>query len=133
MRAPAVTRNRARSLRRAMSLPEVVLWQDLRACRCNGLRFRRQYPIGPYILDFYCVELRLAVEIDGATHDHETQATHDSRRDAWLAEQGIKVMRFAAGDVLTSDGRAAVFAMIAALAPSTTLRAVPLPRFAEED
>jgi len=133
MRAPTVTVNRARSLRRAMSLPEVLLWQELRGSRCNGLKFRRQYPIGPYILDFYCAEMRLAVEVDGAVHGYEKQATHDAQRDAWLAEQGIKMLRFAARDVLDGDGRSRVFAMIAACAPSTPLRAVPLPRCAGED
>jgi very-short-patch-repair endonuclease len=144
MRAPTVTFERARSLRRAMTLPEVLLWQDLRGCRCAGLRFRRQHPIGPYILDFYCAEMRLAVEVDGAAHDHEGQARHDARRDAWLAQRDIRVMRLAARDVLDSDGRRAILDVIAAIvatnsagewapAPSTTLRAVPLPRDAGED
>jgi very-short-patch-repair endonuclease len=116
-----------------MTLPEVLLWQDLRNGRCGGLKFRRQHPIGPYILDFYCAEMRLAVEVDGAVHEQKEQAVHDAQRDAWLAERGIRVMRFAARDVLADDERAAIFDMLAARGPPTPLRAVPLPRFAGED
>jgi len=136
MRAPPITFERARRLRRTMSLPEVLLWQGLRGHRCAGLRFRRQHPIGPYILDFYCADARLAVEVDGATHDYEERARLDARRDAWLAEQDIRVMRVAARDVLTDEGRAGILQMITGAsrllergrAPSTTLRVVPLPR-----
>jgi very-short-patch-repair endonuclease len=133
MRAPTITVERARRLRRTMTLPEVLLWQELRSGRCGGLRFRRQHPIGRYILDFYCAAIVLAVEVDGAAHDHEERVGHDARRDAWLADQGITVLRVAARDVLDRDGRDAVVAMITAAAPSTTLRAVPLPRSAGED
>ncbi len=133
MRAPTVTYKRARHQRRAMTLPEVLLWQDLRHGRCDGLKFRRQHPIGPYILDFYCAEMRLAVEVDGAVHEQEAQTRHDVQRDGWLAERGIRVMRFAARDVLADDQRAAILDAIAAIAPSTPLRAVPLPRCAGED
>jgi very-short-patch-repair endonuclease len=69
MRAPTVIFERARRLRRIMSLPEVLPWQALRGNRCAGLSFRRQHPIGPHILDFYCVEMMLAVQVDGAKHD----------------------------------------------------------------
>ena len=65
MRTPEKTFSRARALRRQMSLSEIVLWQALRKGRLAGLRFRRQHPIGPYILDFYCASARLAIEGDG--------------------------------------------------------------------
>ena len=84
MRAPQVTFRRARTLRRDMSLPEVLLWDCLRARRLHGLRFRRQHPVGPYVLDFYHAEARLAVEVDGAHHDLPGQMSHDLRRDVWL-------------------------------------------------
>src|SRR3954451_7225963 len=103
MRAPLLTFKRARALRRAMTLPEVLLWQALRGGRGGGLRFRRQHPIGPDVLDFYCPAVRLAVEIDGAAHDSPDQAGHDLRRDAWLAEQRIRVLRFLAADVLSEE------------------------------
>jgi Protein of unknown function (DUF559) len=67
MRAPNKAFSRARKLRREMTLPEIVLWQALGKGRLAGLRFRRQNPIGPYILDFYCPSARLAVEVDVRT------------------------------------------------------------------
>ena len=90
MRAPDKTFRRARELRRAMSLPEIVLWQALRKGRLAGLRFRRQHPIGPYILDFYCPSARLAVEVDGFAHDSAARVRHDDNRQAWLAQRGIR-------------------------------------------
>src|SRR5215213_2161141 len=105
MRAPLLTFKRARALRRAMTLPEVLLWQALRGRKVGGLRFRRQHPIGPYVLDFYCPAIRLAVEVDGAAHDIPDKAGHDLRRDAWPAEQGIRVLRFLAMDVLSEEKR----------------------------
>ncbi|HEX2256668.1 MAG TPA: endonuclease domain-containing protein, partial [Afifellaceae bacterium] len=96
MRAPVLTFKRARALRRDMSLPEVKLWQHLRRGQLANLRFRRQHPIGPYILDFYCPAARLAVEVDGWVHDNPEQGRHDERRQAWLAGRGIKVLRLAA-------------------------------------
>ena len=104
MRAPDATFGRARQLRRTMSLPEVMLWQALRKGRLAGLRLRRQHPMGPYILDFYCPSARLALEIDGLTHDAPDRLRHDRNRDAWLAHRGIKVLRILAADVLRNDG-----------------------------
>lgn len=113
MAAPRRTINRAKDLRRTMSLPEVMLWMRLRG---GDRHFRRQRPVGPYILDFYCAEARLAVEVDGATHDLETQAAHDRRRDAWLAENGIRVLRLPARLILT-DIEAALRIIEAAINP----------------
>ena len=81
------------------------MWQALRRRGLAGLRFRRQHPIGPYVLDFYCDELRLAVEIDGQSHDHPDRIAHDQRRTDWLNRQGLQVIRLAARDVLADmDG-----------------------------
>ncbi len=91
---------RARELRRNMSLPENMLWQVLRG-RPGGLKFRRQHPAGPFILDFYCAAARLCVEVDGATHDLGNRPTADARRDRYLAEAGIETLRFPATAVLT--------------------------------
>ncbi|HTT85199.1 MAG TPA: endonuclease domain-containing protein [Rhizomicrobium sp.] len=60
-----------------MTLPEVLLWNALRGGQLQNLRFRRQHPVGPYILDFYCPSARLAVEVDGAVHSRERQCNHD--------------------------------------------------------
>jgi very-short-patch-repair endonuclease len=79
--------------------PEGILWQILRA-RPGDLKFRRQHPIGPYVVDFYCAAARLAIEVDGASHDMGDRPAHDARRDAWLRRQGLRVIRFNAGDVM---------------------------------
>ncbi|MEH3101810.1 endonuclease domain-containing protein [Sphingomonas adhaesiva] len=102
---------RARTLRRKMTLPEVLLWQRLRG-GVHGCRFRRQHPSGPYVLDFYGVDARLAIEVDGAGHD--TRRERDARRDAWFAEAGIRTVRIAAARVLAdADGTAAAVLALA--------------------
>ena len=100
MEAPKLTITRAKQLRRRLTLPEVVLWTALRGGRLGGVRFRRQHPIGPNILDFYCDQSRLAVEIDGRLHEHPDQIAHDRRRSEWLSLRGVNVYRIAARDVL---------------------------------
>jgi very-short-patch-repair endonuclease len=97
-----------------MSLPEILLWQDLRRGGLCGLQFRRQHPVGPYILDFYCALARLAVEVDGSGHQTPEQADHDQRRDAWLNQNGIRVLRVYAPDVLADRERERVLDGIAA-------------------
>ena len=92
----AVTYHRAADLRRRLTPPEARLWRYLKNDKLAGLKFRRQRPEGPYILDFYCVAARLAVEIDGAVHDQPEQILHDRRRTVWLTAQGIEVIRFQA-------------------------------------
>jgi very-short-patch-repair endonuclease len=89
----------ARKLRRKMTLPEVIIWHSLRQ-RPNGLKFRRQHPTGPYVLDFFCSDARLAIEIDGAAHSRGDRPTRDAARDEWLQSAGIKTLRIAAADVL---------------------------------
>ena len=69
------------------------LWSLLRGRRAGGLRFRREHVFAPYILDVYCAEARLAVEVDGATHDSEEQREHDARRDGFLRRAGVMVLR----------------------------------------
>jgi very-short-patch-repair endonuclease len=98
MRAPIITQKRARKLRLSMTRPEEALWDMLREKR-TGLRFRRQHPLGLYILDFYAPSAKLCIEVDGPSHDDPARAEHDHRRDAWLKEQGIEVVRVQAADV----------------------------------
>jgi very-short-patch-repair endonuclease len=93
MRTHTLTHKRARRLRQSLTGPEVGLWQHLRRRQLGGYRFRRQHPVGPYVLDFYCPEARLAVEIDGAAHGHPDQIWHDMRRDEWLLARGIHTLR----------------------------------------
>jgi very-short-patch-repair endonuclease len=99
MDAPKRTIKRARSLRQAMTPPELRLWLALRAKGQDGLRLRRQHPLGPYILDFYCHKARLAVEVDGEGHGFGDQPQRDERRDRWLAQQGVTTLRIAAVEV----------------------------------
>jgi len=128
VRAPVLTFKRARSLRRAMTKPETILWQALRGAKLNGVRFRRQHPVGPYILDFFAPSARLAVEIDGDIHGDPAQASHDARRDAWLRSEGIRVMRVPARDVLDNKGLENVLLTIMnAAAPSTAFGGPPPP------
>ena len=116
-----------------------MLWSRLRARQPGMPAFRRQHPIGPYVLDFYCAKARLAVEIDGMSHEVEDRPQRDARRDAWLQAEGVTVTRIAAVDVLRgADGVAdglvrLAAAMIEGGPPPPRLRAVPLPRFAGED
>jgi very-short-patch-repair endonuclease len=83
----------ARKLRREMTRAETMLWGSLRGGALDGLKFRRQVPIGRYVVDFLCVDLRLAVELDGAPHDREEQKAHDAARDEWLRGHGYRVLR----------------------------------------
>ena len=92
------TVERARAQRRAMSQPEARLWQVLRT-RPEGLKFRRQHPIGPYSLDFYCPHAKLGIEVDGEAHDMGDMPERDAARDRWIAEQGIAVLRISAAEL----------------------------------
>ncbi|RYF90774.1 MAG: DUF559 domain-containing protein, partial [Caulobacteraceae bacterium] len=96
------TISRARVLRSNTSLPEGLLWRRLRDRQLEGLRFRRQHPAGPYVLDFYCAAARLAVEVDGQHHHDEARKEHDAIRDRWLERQGIQVLRIPARVVLSN-------------------------------
>ena len=91
----------ARSLRRLSSVTEDLLWQMLRDRKLEGLKFRRQVPMGPYVLDFLCLRHRLVVEADGPFHDPQ----HDAKRDAWLVSQGFKVLRFTNSQIHAADHR----------------------------
>ena len=84
-----------------MSLPEVLLWQQLRK-RQLGNKWRKQHPAGPYDLDFYCDAAKLCVEVDGEAHERGDQPVRDARRDAWLAGRGILTLRIAAVEVLNN-------------------------------
>ena len=95
---PGTMRN-ARGLRRKMSLPEVILWHWLRQ-RPNGLKFRRQHPTGPYLLDFFCSDARLAIEVDGEAHSFGDRPQRDAARDQWLRSRGIKTLRIPATGLL---------------------------------
>jgi very-short-patch-repair endonuclease len=82
---------RSRGLRKESTTPERVLWGMLRNRRFGGLKFRRQVPFGPYVVDFYCAKHQLIVELDGQTHDG--QQDRDQKRTAFLESRGLHVIR----------------------------------------
>ena len=115
MREPKAFIAKARELRKDMSLPEKLLWSALRGSRLNGLRFRRQHPMGPYVFDFFCASARLAVEVDSYAHETGDQPKRDAVRDAWMAERGVRTLRIPARWVL-DDVDSAVAAIRSELA-----------------
>jgi very-short-patch-repair endonuclease len=133
MRAPKETIALARRLRRNLSPPEARLWNRLRTRSPGTPVFRRQHPIGRYVLDFYCAEARLAVEIDGLSHDLGDRPQRDANRDAWLKARGLTVMRVAASEAMRNADEAAdaivrmATEMIRAGAPSPALTRGPPP------
>lgn len=82
-----------------MTLPEVILWHWLRQ-RPDGLKFRRQHPTGPFVLDFFCSDARLAIEVDGEPHSRGDRPQHDEARDRWLQTAGIETLRIPAAELL---------------------------------
>jgi len=90
----------ARQLRQEQTDAETLMWYLLRGRRLGGFKFRRQHPLDPYVLDFYCAELKLAIELDGGQHNKEENRAKDATRTAHIEQQGITVIRFWNHDVL---------------------------------
>ena len=93
--------NRARRLRHDATDAERAIWRLLRNRRLSEYKFRRQHPIGPFIVDFYCHSKRLVIELDGG--QHAEQVARDNRRTQWLEERGHRVLRFWDNDVLKNS------------------------------
>jgi very-short-patch-repair endonuclease len=127
---PGATIGKARALRRKLTLPEGLLWRELRR-RPNGLKFRRQHPAGPFVLDFVCLSARLAIEIDGEAHSMGQNPARDEARDEWLMNQGFRTLRIPARDVL-HDLNAVLQYIIAACQPLHQPPAGPPPRNGED-
>ena len=136
-----------RNLRRNATDAEHLIWGYIRGRRLHGQKFRRQQAMGPYVLDFYCHDLKLAIELDGGQHNEMAQVAHDQRRDAFMAAQGIRILRYRNDEVMsrTDDVLADVWSMVALLEssrpedavsgdifPSSALRA-PSPGGRRED
>jgi very-short-patch-repair endonuclease len=81
-----------------MTPPERRLWAVLKT-RPEGFKFRRQHPLGPYMLDYFCYEARVAIEVDGLAHEMGSNPARDERRDAVVASEGVRTLRFRALDV----------------------------------
>ncbi len=91
-------------MRTSMNSTELLIWSKLRRREVDGWKFRRQQPIGPYLVDFYCPAARLVVEIDGPVHLDEAQWSYDLRRQDWLEANGYRVLRFPVAEVTRSLG-----------------------------
>ena len=117
--------NNAKGLRTNQTEAEQRLWYHLRAHRFMGMKFKRQKPMGGYIVDFVCMERRLIIELDGGQHQTE-QAAYDQQRDAWLRGEGYTVLRFWNNDVMQQlDGVLEQIRNVLALSPA------PLPQAGE--
>ncbi len=95
---PPANRRFSKTMRQRMTDAEARLWLRLRKPGIEGLRFRRQVPIGPYIVDFFCPQHRLIVEVDGGQHGDDA----DAARDAWLTAHGYRVVRVWNNDVMAN-------------------------------
>ncbi len=117
-----VSRSRAHELRSNMTDAERRLWTALRRKQIAGHRFRRQMPLGPYIVDFFCPALRLIIEVDGG---QRTDSPVDEQRDLWMESQGFQVVRFWNNDVLQNlEG---VIARLAAICQERGRAEAPQP------
>ncbi|MBC8552587.1 MAG: endonuclease domain-containing protein [Candidatus Brocadiales bacterium] len=91
---------RRQYLRKNMTKAEILLWSKLKGKQLNGLKFRRQYGINNYIVDFYCTELKLVIEIDGDVHAYSSRIVYDKQRQKEIEALGIKVLRYTNNDVV---------------------------------
>ena len=121
----------ARKLRREMTLPEVLLWRELKG-KPLGMKFRKQFPVGGYVADFACVEVRLLIEVDGIAHDMGENPERDVRRDAELTAAGWQVVRIPAKEVL-ADVAGCAGSIVALAASFRPLRPCGAPPRSGED
>ncbi len=102
-RVPPRMTEPARRLRREATFPERLLWSRLRNRQLTGAKFRRQHVIGPYVVDFFCPQRKLVIELDG--HSHDTTGIADLERERYLQQQGLHVIRFGNDEVIRNvDG-----------------------------
>jgi very-short-patch-repair endonuclease len=125
---PEEIRAYAREMRSRMTDAEALLWILLRNRRIAGAKFMRQHPVGRYILDFYCDEKKLGVELDGGQHGEAVE--YDQLRDDWLRAQGIQVLRFWNNQMLT-ETEALLEVIYLALNQKKSNQGVPLPQAGE--
>jgi adenine-specific DNA-methyltransferase len=91
-----------RKLRREQTDAEKALWAKLKSRQMEGVKFRRQHPLGPYIVDFISLERKIILEVDGGQHNEREARRRDEERVAWLKERGYRVLRFWNDEVLTN-------------------------------
>ena len=121
----------ARKLRRGLSLPETMLWQELRGKK-QGFKVRRQHPIGPYVVDFYVAQAGLVIEIDGEAHNRADRPERDALREAYLRRCGYRIARFTGVDVLSNLEGVIVAIAGEATNPLHQPAAGPPPRIGED-
>ncbi|MCP3729124.1 endonuclease domain-containing protein [Sphingomonas sp. MG17] len=129
LHGPKRNQKRAKQLRRAMTLPEILLWRELKK-RPAELRFRHQHPAGEhYVLDFFCPRHKLAVEVDGEAHERGDRPERDAVRDAWVSSQGVRTLRIPAVEVLNDLDAVVRYIVVTALGdyPSTAFGGPPPP------
>ncbi|WKA29599.1 endonuclease domain-containing protein [Bradyrhizobium roseum] len=127
MVSPAIRRAVAKKLRANTTPHERILWRALKELPIEGTHFRRQAPIGPYVVDFFCPAKRLIVELDGGHHNEDATAQRDNERQAWLEKEGYRVIRFWNSDV-TGDLNAVMERVYAEVHGALDADALPLRR-----
>ncbi|WP_220814595.1 endonuclease domain-containing protein [Pseudomonas paralcaligenes] len=115
----------ARQLRRDATDAEHLLWRHLRGRQVAGCKFRRQHPIEPYVLDFYCEALKLGIELDGSQHYHDAGQAHDRQRAQHLIGKGVRLLRFSNREVLLELPAVLERIFMEAISPSPP---APLPK-----
>ena len=129
-RVTLVARKRARALRSNSTKAEQIVWRAVRAHRLLGVGFRRQTPIGPYIVDFVSHSAKIVIEVDGGQHFDDAYEARDARRDKFLRSKGFRVLRFSNYDVMTSlEG---VWTVIAAAVGEALPPPYPPPQAGED-
>ena len=122
---------RARELRKSQTDAEAKLWRHLRDRRLGGFKFRRQYPFGPYIVDFVCLEARLIIEVDGG--QHLDKAPYDTARTHDLARFGMAVLRYWNDDVLLHIDAVLAHILAGLVTPHRAPHPNPLPASGERE
>jgi very-short-patch-repair endonuclease len=125
MVSASIRRAAAKKLRANTTPHERILWRALRELPTDGTHFRRQAPIGPYIVDFFCPAKRLIIELDGGQHNEDETAHRDRERQEWLENEGYRVVRFWNSEV-TADLEAVLERIYVELYGAREAEAVPL-------
>ena len=125
MISTSIRRAAAKKLRANTTPHERILWCALKELPIEGTHFRRQAPIGRYVVDFFCPAKRLIIELDGGHHNAAATAQHDSERQAWLEKEGYRVIRFWNSDI-TGDLRAVMEKIYVEVYGSRDAEAMPL-------
>jgi len=125
MVSASIRRATAKKLRANTTPHERVLWRALKEVPTDGTHFRRQAPIGPYVVDFLCPAKRLIIELDGGHHNDDETAQRDQERQAWLEKEGYRVVRFWNSDI-TADLNAVLEQVYVELYGSREAEATPL-------